>query len=106
MCFKSARVTSQQSRIKLDTQNVRLKKKAKPNELAGVAQLVECQLPKLNVAGSNPVSRSNNMSPVYFSLSAIRVLFTRRGFGFTQNSDIKVFIIFKLNHRIGKISFG
>ena len=25
---------------------------------AGVAQLVECQLPKLNVAGSNPVSRS------------------------------------------------
>jgi hypothetical protein len=26
---------------------------------AGVAQLVERQLPKLNVAGSNPVSRSN-----------------------------------------------
>ncbi len=25
---------------------------------AGVAQLVECQLPKLNVAGSNPVARS------------------------------------------------
>ena len=25
--------------------------------LAGVAQLVECQLPKLNVAGSSPVSR-------------------------------------------------
>ena len=25
---------------------------------AGVAQLVEFQLPKLNVAGSNPVSRS------------------------------------------------
>jgi hypothetical protein len=25
---------------------------------AGVAQLVECQLPKQNVAGSNPVSRS------------------------------------------------
>ncbi len=24
---------------------------------AGVAQLVECQLPKLNVAGSNPVAR-------------------------------------------------
>ena len=27
------------------------------NTLAGVTQLVECQLPKLNVAGSNPVSR-------------------------------------------------
>ncbi len=26
---------------------------------AGVTQLVECQLPKLNVAGSNPVARSN-----------------------------------------------
>ena len=26
---------------------------------AGVTQLAECQLPKLNVAGSNPVSRSN-----------------------------------------------
>ena len=25
---------------------------------AGIAQLVECQLPKLNVAGSNPVARS------------------------------------------------
>ena len=35
-----------------------VKRKAKPNELARVAQLVECQLPKLNVAGSNPVSRS------------------------------------------------
>ena len=28
------------------------------NDHAGVAQLVEFQLPKLNVAGSNPVSRS------------------------------------------------
>ena len=73
---------------------------------AGVAQLVECQLPKLNVAGSNPVSRSNHMIPFYFSLSAIRILFTRRSFCFTQNSDIKIFIIFKLNHRIGKISFA
>ena len=27
--------------------------------LAGVTQLVECQLPKLNVAGSNPVARSS-----------------------------------------------
>ena len=26
---------------------------------AGVTQLAECQLPKLNVAGSNPVSRSS-----------------------------------------------
>lgn len=26
---------------------------------AGVTQLVECQLPKLNVAGSSPVSRSS-----------------------------------------------
>jgi hypothetical protein len=33
--------------------------KLSPNKYcAGVAQLVECQLPKLNVAGSNPVSRS------------------------------------------------
>ena len=105
MYFKSARVRFSTKPYQTGHENVRLKEQ-KPNELAGVAQLVECQLPKLNVAGSNPVSRSNNMSPVYFSLSAIRVLFTRRGFGFTQNSDIKVFIIFKLNHRIGKISFG
>ena len=28
---------------------------------AGVAQLVEHQLPKLNVAGSSPVSRSSNL---------------------------------------------
>jgi DNA-binding FadR family transcriptional regulator len=27
---------------------------------AGVTQLAECQLPKLNVAGSNPVSRSTS----------------------------------------------
>ena len=32
--------------------------KKTPTDYAGVAQLVECQLPKLNVAGSNPVSRS------------------------------------------------
>ena len=31
---------------------------------AGVAQLVECQLPKLNVAGSNPVARSNQIKPL------------------------------------------
>ena len=28
---------------------------------AGIAQLVECQLPKLNVAGSNPVARSEEL---------------------------------------------
>ena len=28
-----------------------------PSARAGVTQLVECQLPKLNVAGSNPVAR-------------------------------------------------
>jgi hypothetical protein len=28
---------------------------------AGIAQLVECQLPKLNVAGSNPVARSRHI---------------------------------------------
>ena len=26
---------------------------------AGITQLVECKLPKLDVAGSNPVARSN-----------------------------------------------
>jgi hypothetical protein len=35
---------------------------ADPNPMisprAGLTQLVECQLPKLNVAGSSPVSRS------------------------------------------------
>lgn len=31
-----------------------------PANDAGVAQWVECQLPKLNVAGSNPTSRSLN----------------------------------------------
>src|SRR5580658_5320511 len=30
--------------------------------LAGLTQLVECQLPKLDVAGSNPVSRSEKVS--------------------------------------------
>jgi hypothetical protein len=29
-----------------------------PSYQAGLTQLVECQLPKLDVAGSNPVSRS------------------------------------------------
>jgi hypothetical protein len=36
---------------------------------AGVAQLVERQLPKLNVAGSTPVSRSTEgiiYEPMYF----------------------------------------
>jgi hypothetical protein len=33
-------------------------KKYLHSNYAGVAQLVECQLPKLKVAGSNPVSRS------------------------------------------------
>ncbi len=28
--------------------------------VAGVIQLVECQLPKLDVAGSSPVARSNS----------------------------------------------
>ena len=31
---------------------------------AGVAQLVERQLPKLNVAGSSPVSRSGRMGAI------------------------------------------
>ena len=30
---------------------------------AGITQLVECQLPKLNVAGSSPVARSNAIPP-------------------------------------------
>ncbi len=38
--------------------------RAKPSNRAGVTQLVECQLPKLNVAGSNPVSRSTRTSAV------------------------------------------
>src|SRR5512140_1585503 len=32
-------------------------------ERAGVAQLVEYELPKLGVAGSNPVARSNRSAP-------------------------------------------
>ena len=32
------------------------------DEYAGLTQLVECQLPKLKVAGSNPVSRSKHGS--------------------------------------------
>ena len=32
------------------------------NYIAGVIQLVECQLPKLDVAGSSPVARSRNRS--------------------------------------------
>ena len=34
--------------------------------------MVECQLPKLNVAGSSPVSRSNNP----FLISALGAIFT------------------------------
>jgi hypothetical protein len=33
------------------------------NEVAGVIQLVECQLPKLDVAGSSPVARFDLFSP-------------------------------------------
>jgi hypothetical protein len=36
--------------------------------LAGVTQLVECQLPKLNVAGSSPVARSALEHPTALSL--------------------------------------
>ena len=31
--------------------------------IAGVTQLVECDLAKVDVAGSNPVSRSKNLRP-------------------------------------------
>jgi hypothetical protein len=37
---------------------------------AGVAQLVERQLPKLNVAGSNPVARSKSF-PIYLIFQII-----------------------------------
>jgi hypothetical protein len=43
---------------------------------AGIAQLVERQLPKLNVAGSNPVARSLVASAVLVS----RVLASERAF--------------------------
>lgn len=35
---------------------------------AGVAQLVERQLPKLNVVGSNPITRSNYLFPEFHNL--------------------------------------
>lgn len=35
--------------------------------LAGVAQLVEHKLPKLGVAGSNPVARSRSRSSLLFN---------------------------------------
>ena len=35
-----------------------LLKRAIPTKIAGVTQLVECDLAKVDVAGSNPVSRS------------------------------------------------
>jgi hypothetical protein len=34
---------------------------------AGVTQLVECDLAKVDVAGSNPVSRSNHPFPIHFT---------------------------------------
>ncbi len=34
------------------------------HERAGVAQLVEYELPKLGVAGSNPVARSSRPTPL------------------------------------------
>src|SRR5262249_36421772 len=46
--------------------------RAKPMSFAGLTQLVECQLPKLDVAGSNPVSRSGCLRArrgVYASLA-------------------------------------
>ena len=41
----------------LASQKVGTLKEYKAKNYAGVAQLVECQLHKLNVAGSSPVSR-------------------------------------------------
>ena len=35
------------------------------NTFAGVAQLVEHELPKLEVAGSNPVARSTSVAPTH-----------------------------------------
>ena len=45
---------------------------------AGLTQLVECQLPKLDVAGSNPVSRSILFPPDY--LKALDLLFEQNYF--------------------------
>jgi hypothetical protein len=42
-----------------------------PVDFAGLTQLVECQLPKLDVAGSNPVSRS-----VFFASSGVLAVAT------------------------------
>jgi hypothetical protein len=38
------------------------------NKRAGIAQLVEYKLPKLGVAGSNPVARSISINPAQFPL--------------------------------------
>jgi hypothetical protein len=41
---------------------------------AGVAQLVELQPSKLDVAGSRPVSRSNHLTPAHLAQLAEHVL--------------------------------
>ena len=52
--------------------------------IAGIAQLVEHQLPKLRAAGSNPVSRSNKKKAVS---TAFFVIYTDRP-GFIRGRDV------------------
>ena len=48
-----------------------------PLHIAGVIQLVECQLPKLDVAGSSPVARSDTSKATATSYVAVAFLFAR-----------------------------
>ena len=57
---------------------------------AGVTQLVECQLPKLNVAGSSPVARSatNVSAGISAGVSATDGWMSGAAGTFPRNSDV------------------
>ena len=65
---------------------------------AGVIQLVECQLPKLDVAGSSPVARSVVMVKVVVGLKGIQyALKNHEDSGYEHDSQWRVGWIFKID---------
>jgi len=63
----------------------------KVTQLCGINSAVECQLPKLKVAGSNPVSRSKLQTvarQMLFTTGAVHRLFTTRPTYWNQVSEV------------------
>ena len=56
---RGARLRDPVRRDAMDLDDSKRPSRMSSTQRAGVTQLVECQLPKLNVAGSNPVTRSS-----------------------------------------------